>query len=318
MRMPRHLVLLAGLVASLSTVSNATAAGLLKSPAVPAASRPAEHRLLPLTDSARFVAASPRTVCEGRWQEASNTAFLDWITGLEAYHTYQDPTETGCANTYPFGVVSIIWPLYVRVPGKVKVYPAILRDSIMFNEADSVNCDYPGDVVLIGPDTTITLADTGFYQLEIFLPDTCCVNGPYFATIVIDTFLNTGKIDIVVDSAGSPRQCASYNDWGHGPSDLVSISGFTHNLKLWSRGVNATQNHCYCCTGTRGNVDCDIDGNIDIADLTRLIDNLYISFGPLCCEPAANCDGQEGVDIADMTALIDRLYLTFAPLPACP
>jgi hypothetical protein len=265
-----------------------------------------------------MLAADARSICEARWQGPTNTAFLDWVTGKEAYSSYQDPAETGCTNTYPFGVVSIIWPVYVRIPGNIIVYPAVQKDSVMFNEVDSTSCDYPTEAIMLGPDTTITLADTGYHLLEIFLPDTCCVSEPYFATVVIDTFLNTGTIDIVVDTTNSPRRCASYNDFGHGPSDLITVSGFTRNLKLWSRGVNSTQNHCFCCTGLRGNVDCDAEANVDISDLTRLIDYLYITYQPLCCELAANCDALEGVDISDLTALINYLYINFAPLPACP
>lgn len=74
-----------------------------------------------------------------------------------------------------------------------------------------------------------------------------------------------------------------------------------------------------CCQGVTGNVDCDPQDNVDIADLTALIDNLYVSLSPLCCYGKANIDGDRGrsVDIADLTALIDRLYVSFSPPAAC-
>ena len=75
-----------------------------------------------------------------------------------------------------------------------------------------------------------------------------------------------------------------------------------------------------CCHGNVGNVDCDPQNGIDISDLTRIIDYLYITFAPLCCPSSSNVDGSlEGnIDIADLTALIDFLYISFtAPLP-CP
>jgi hypothetical protein len=255
---------------------------------------------------------SPRALCEGNWQAGPSMAYLDWLTGMEVYFSYQDPAETGCLNTYPFGVVSIIWPVYVRVPTQIRVYPAILGLNV-----DSVSCTYPGLPACIGTDTVINLTDTGFQTLELFLPDTCCVPGPFFAAIVVDTFLGTGLVDIVVDSGGTLRTCASYNDFGHGPMDLVPVSGFTDNLKLWSRGTNALQSQCFCCTGSTGNIDCDADGNIDISDLSALIDNLYISLTPLCCDAAANCDGQPGIDISDLSALIDFLYISYTPLAPC-
>jgi hypothetical protein len=72
-----------------------------------------------------------------------------------------------------------------------------------------------------------------------------------------------------------------------------------------------------CCVLTTGNVDCDPADGADISDLTALIDNLYITFTPLCCTEEANIDAQPGIDISDLTALIDYLYITFTPPAAC-
>jgi len=70
-----------------------------------------------------------------------------------------------------------------------------------------------------------------------------------------------------------------------------------------------------CCVGLTGNVDCDPTNNIDISDLSALVDNLYVSLNPLCCDPSANIDGQPGIDISDLSALVDYLYISFT-LPA--
>jgi hypothetical protein len=275
--------------------------------------KPAVHPLVrQQLSEVPIAAAGNSTVCQGNWQGATSVAYLDWLTGLEGYFSYQDPTEVGCTNTYPFGVISVIWPLYVRQPTEIRVYPAITD-----LEPDSLPCTYPGLPISIGASTVFQLNDTGFTSIEVFLPDTVCVSGPYFAAIVVDTFLDVGLVDIVVDSGMTPRTCASYNDFGHSPNDLITVSGFTDNLKLWSRGVNADQNQCFCCTGGRGNIDCDPQHQIDISDLSRLIDNLFISFAPLCCVQEANCDGDAGVDISDLSALIDFLYISFTPLPPC-
>lgn len=271
---------------------------------------------LPLEDNAglaKYSSTQRLAVCQGKWQGDQNVAYLDWLTGLEAYAVYQDPIETGCTNAYPFGVVSIIWPVYVRVPTEIRLYPAIIQDMV-----DSVGCHFPGAPICLGLDTLINLADTGLQTLEIFLPDTCCVKGPYFAGIGIDTNLGIGLVDIVVDSGLAARECATYNDYGHGMSDLVTMSSFANNLKLWSRGVNATKNQCFCCVGMTGNIDCDPLQGTDISDLSLLIDNLFISFAPLCCDAAANCDGQPGVDISDLSRLIDFLFISFQLLAPCP
>ncbi len=74
-----------------------------------------------------------------------------------------------------------------------------------------------------------------------------------------------------------------------------------------------------CCIGAVGNVDCSAGDGVDIGDLTALINNLFITFDPLCCQAEANCDGDptNSVDVGDLTALINNLFITFAPLPAC-
>ncbi len=70
-----------------------------------------------------------------------------------------------------------------------------------------------------------------------------------------------------------------------------------------------------CCVGEVGDVNCDT--SVDIGDLTRLIDNLFGSFSPLCCEQEANCDVTGGIDIGDLTELIYNLFISFTPLPNC-
>ena len=67
-----------------------------------------------------------------------------------------------------------------------------------------------------------------------------------------------------------------------------------------------------CCTGLSGNTDCDIDQRINLADITRLIDRVYIGKQPLCCEASGNVDGDldRRINLADITRLIDRVYIS--------
>jgi len=82
---------------------------------------------------------------------------------------------------------------------------------------------------------------------------------------------------------------------------------------------------CPCCIEFTGNIDCDPSGSIDVADLTALIDHLFIGLGPLCCQSSANIDGDENgsielggsIDIADLTFLIDHLFINFTPTATC-
>lgn len=70
-------------------------------------------------------------------------------------------------------------------------------------------------------------------------------------------------------------------------------------------------------SGVCGNLDCDQNNTVDIADLTVLIDHLFISFTPLCSAVGLaniDCDPNNTIDIADLTVLIDHLFINFTPL----
>jgi hypothetical protein len=75
-----------------------------------------------------------------------------------------------------------------------------------------------------------------------------------------------------------------------------------------------------CCMNLTGNVDADQDDIVDLGDLTKLIDYLFISFTPPACMEEANVDGDPGgfIDLGDLTALIDYLFISFTPPAACP
>jgi len=77
-------------------------------------------------------------------------------------------------------------------------------------------------------------------------------------------------------------------------------------------------NSCFgCCVGVTGNIDNDMGNSIDIADLTFLIDHLFINFPLLDCPAEGNVDGDGEIDIADLTALIDHLFINFPPTADC-
>jgi hypothetical protein len=75
----------------------------------------------------------------------------------------------------------------------------------------------------------------------------------------------------------------------------------------------------YCCVGLAGDIDNDPNHVVDIGDLTRLIDYLYISRDPLACPGEGNLDGSPDgvVDIGDLTRLIGFLYLNAISPEVC-
>lgn len=73
-----------------------------------------------------------------------------------------------------------------------------------------------------------------------------------------------------------------------------------------------------CCVDPVGNIDCDSENTVDIADLQTLVDHQYLTLDPLCCTAEADLDGRNGVDMIDLQLLIDHLLLSHAPLGSCP
>jgi len=81
-----------------------------------------------------------------------------------------------------------------------------------------------------------------------------------------------------------------------------------------------------CCCQDRGNVDHmeSIPGTpIDIADLTYLVNFLFISGPPIPCEEEGNVDAIEStpgvpIDVSDVTYLVYYIFLLGPPPPPCP
>lgn len=100
--------------------------------------------------------------------------------------------------------------------------------------------------------------------------------------------------------------------------DLCDNCPGTTNPDQADNDNDGTGDAC-CCVGSRGNVDGDPGDIVDIADLTFLIDHLFIGFVPVSCPAESNIDGDSGgvVDIADLTLLIDHLFINFPALANC-
>ena len=102
------------------------------------------------------------------------------------------------------------------------------------------------------------------------------------------------------------------------PSNQMKIRFEIGDMNEWSpveAAIDAVTITAYKCQLTNcGDVNCS-GGDPDIADITRLIDYLYISHAPLCDPLAADVNGTGGEpDITDITRLISHLYLEHGPL----
>jgi len=95
---------------------------------------------------------------------------------------------------------------------------------------------------------------------------------------------------------------------------LVSVLVITLALCLVGSSVGANDP---CCVGRSGNVDCDPGDMVDGGDLSALIDNLFISLTPVCCEEEADMDGNGSIDGIDLSKIIDNLFINMTPLKWC-
>lgn len=48
------------------------------------------------------------------------------------------------------------------------------------------------------------------------------------------------------------------------------------------------------------------------------IDNIYLSQLPLCCEDCGDTNGDDTMNLQDVTRLIDHIYLSKLPTVSCP
>lgn len=95
------------------------------------------------------------------------------------------------------------------------------------------------------------------------------------------------------------------------------VQTFTSQSNTIKSGFWSVPSAAVCCQLSTGNVDCDANSSVDIADLTALVDYLFVTMNPLCCQAEANIEKDAVIDICDMTTLVDHLFLGFQPLPPC-
>jgi hypothetical protein len=109
------------------------------------------------------------------------------------------------------------------------------------------------------------------------------------------------------------------------PGEIVfDASAVSFGWDSWALRTRVpTESEYYCgmyTDGYTGNTNCDDQGRRNLADITRLIDFVYISQEPLCNDFEGNTSGDsEGrINLADITRLIDFVYISQLETAACP
>lgn len=88
--------------------------------------------------------------------------------------------------------------------------------------------------------------------------------------------------------------------------------------------AGAAQNYCTggvvtCCQGPTGNITDDPQGDVNLTDLTALVNYLFVTFQPLPCAAEANTSGDPNCDLnlTDLTVLVNFLFVSFEPVANC-
>ncbi len=141
-----------------------------------------------------------------------------------------------------------------------------------------------------------------------------------------------GEVDeyhnIDVDPGGCPVEvnvCAYAYDPGVSDSVEILVYSFNETYGVYGEATITflAQEPDICCGintgGITGNVNCGSDGKMTLSDITRLIDRVYISKLPLCCEASGNTNGSVdcNITLSDITVLIDAVYISKTPPAEC-
>ncbi|MEE8576461.1 MAG: M4 family metallopeptidase [candidate division Zixibacteria bacterium] len=99
----------------------------------------------------------------------------------------------------------------------------------------------------------------------------------------------------------------------------ISDLGLASCVEAAIDAVEIRRDVCGCCRDLTGNVSDDPSDIVDISDLTRLVNYLFVTFEPLACSEEGNISGdaQGEIDISDLTALVNHLFVTFDPPAPC-
>lgn len=129
-----------------------------------------------------------------------------------------------------------------------------------------------------------------------------------------------GDIDNCLGLANPLQENSDADSWGDSCDNCPDVT----NEDQADEDGNGVGDVCQgCCgeftSGFTGNANCSDDGKINLADITRIIDHVYISKAELCCEENGNVNGdiEAKINLADITFLIDHVYISKNPTTPC-
>jgi hypothetical protein len=179
---------------------------------------------------------------------------------------------------------------------------------------------------------------TGLYGANVVLVEDLMTANQEFVPDSVWAFLTGGTFGANNSAWDDQRSLLSFGSFDIPTDDTLNIwivhgsliestepdvATMIDDAKTWYM-TNRDGIGTFGCCGTYtggfpGNTNCDIEGKRNLADITKLIDHVYISKADLCCNENGNVNADiEGKrNLADITKLIDHVYISKAQTPPC-
>jgi choice-of-anchor B domain-containing protein len=231
------------------------------------------------------------------------------VAHFDTYPQSEDPSYNGAWGIFPHTYDdSLVYAS--NVDGRLFIFRLRANPDYVGSELDG-----DGDMIVDGCDNCLSLANTDQLDSDDDGIGDACDNCPETA--------GQSQTDSDGDGLGNLCDLCPMDPQNDADSDAVcgNIDNCptTPNPDQVDNTSDGVGDAC-CCLGLAGNVDADVSDIVDIGDLTRLIDFLYLSRSPVTCPDEANVDAdpERTIDIGDLTSLIGFLYVSGSSLPSCP
>ncbi len=165
----------------------------------------------PLTDfSIENLSLAPRfasaEICSVRHDLGPYWLIQHWVTGMELYKSYQDPSQS-CTAPYPFMVEEVDIVMFFN-----RLCTLIVSVDVETADLTVPSCPVPGNLLSISSEWMYVIPGQGLYLLAVPLDSAVAVNGPYFAGFYISNAIDSSKGACVVTDSLTAL-CTGYNIW---------------------------------------------------------------------------------------------------------